>query len=428
LFVLPIADGSSLLPDIGARLFPLQRAARSAAEAGAAGFLAAEFSDSEGVSFEAFQRYGQAFAGACAWSPNSVEPAAFDRDFFARSFGENGQQAGLLDALLLDLADFKWQKLWEHPYMLDLTRTDWSRLRRLERRMMLARAVLDSLKSARDASFEQLDYLRFAVMNGQWLVKKYRTVEKIRHFAAHLQNGEATDGASEIVNTCLELVEDLNEIVETLQLLWLRSNRSEDVSHFLDLYELQSNYWQEIIEQIQSGNVLFDPRLPSRWIAHPAVAGVDRGHVFFRKTFDLRPGFRKAYLQAIGDTYLKVYVNGAFLDEVISNPGRAWRDRVKMWDVTKALRPGKNVIAVEAQNFEGAAAALNLYGEVEYEFGRSRTIASDPYWKTSGVEEQNWQALGFFDIQWLNVQPEEKHVRIIRPDFEGRRPSRIEEQ
>ncbi|MFQ6116390.1 MAG: hypothetical protein ACE5NG_20210, partial [bacterium] len=238
-----------------------------------------------------------------------------------------------------------------------------------------------------------------------------------------------------IIDKCLEVVEDLNQILEDLQLLWLRNYRAAGLPLLLDLYGYQIDYWQEKIDQIQRGHLSENPLLESQWIYHPSLeigGGPEQSvpHAFFRRTFEVLPGLRKAYLQAIAHSHLKIYLNGGFLGEVIDSETTSLQiesQRVKMWDITPLLHPGKNVIAVEAWNYApNHSAGLNIYGEIVYELGKTTKIKSDAYWKASSEEENNWRMLGFFDVQWLNAVPGMRNVVITKPKFNTGRASRIE--
>jgi hypothetical protein len=406
-------------------------------EAGALGAITSNWNDLGGATFREYNWYGYAFAAECSWSPAKVDIDDFNNNFFPQFFGTRAIEPELIYTLLMDLGDQTlWHEVWQHPF-LPLKKSNrplHKRILNLKVKMPLVLSLIDSLSKKAVRNKNHLDYLKFAAEQGLWLVKKYETSNQIEQITKMIYKNPDNHGVDQITEKSLELVEDLNAIIENLQLLWLRNYRQEGLPRLLDLYNLQIDYLQEKIDQIQLGDFLDDPQLESQWIYHPVWDSefneVTVPHAYYRKTFDVKPGFKKANLQAIADSYLKIYLNGGFLDEVIDSRTlslEAESQRVKLWDITALLQPGKNVIAVEAWNYRpNSSAGVNIYGEIEYELGRTEKILSNAYWKTSTQEERNWRKLGFFDVQWLNAVPRERGLVITKPNFKSQRPSRIQ--
>ena len=119
----------------------------------------------------------------------------------------------------------------------------------------------------------------------------------------------------------------------------------------------------------------------------------DNEVAFFRKTFEARPGVLKAILLGACDNKMVVFLNGQRVAE-IENYARA-----ASVDVTKHLRPGKNVLAVQAHNFTGPA-ALGVVLELVFDLGQRQWLVSDRTWQSSLVETKDWQQPGFTPKDW----------------------------
>ncbi len=119
----------------------------------------------------------------------------------------------------------------------------------------------------------------------------------------------------------------------------------------------------------------------------------DNQVAFFRKTFEAQPGVLKAILLGACDNKMIVFLNGQRVAE-IENYARA-----ASVDVTKHLRPGKNVLAVQAQNFTGPA-ALGVVLELVADLGQRQWLISDRTWQASLVETKDWQQPGFTPKDW----------------------------
>src|SRR4051812_40352103 len=69
---------------------------------------------------------------------------------------------------------------------------------------------------------------------------------------------------------------------------------------------------------------------------------------FFRKTFSLPKSTDEARLELTADNHFRVWLNGQFVGQ-----GDAWQ-QLYSFDVSRGLKPGTNLLAVEARNDGGA--------------------------------------------------------------------------
>lgn len=426
-----LSSGCSVFPDYFAVLPHIKAVILRGVAAGAKGAVAAQWSTAGNPTLLEPLQCGFAFAAACAWSPNQVDLQDFRQAYFAR-FGRNRQNMELIYSLLSDMSGrTQWWELRRHPFLAESSFSGdaLTGASRLSVHVTQAGSLLDSLPAQGPVEQQHVAYIRFAAQFGSLLATRVTTAYAIKSLRPQLETPPDANDAGGLVGKCLMLLEDLNQVAESLHCLRASSYKTNGQMPDLAIFDLQAAYWQEIMRQIQIGRFGESPILGNDWIRHPPIAdsGVP-GHAFFRKTFEVMRGFKTAYLQATAESHLKIYLNGAFVDEVIGGPrtSLAAEEAVKMWDMTSVLRPGKNVIAVEAWNYyPGAAAAINVYGEIVYELGRTEAIHSNEYWKTSTQSEHNWQTLGFFDVQWLNAHIQSDAPTLIKPDFQTGRASQL---
>jgi len=129
-----------------------------------------------------------------------------------------------------------------------------------------------------------------------------------------------------------------------------------------------------------------EPELRGPWIWHPEAR--DGGaNVFFRRRFDLphEVAVERASVAITADDRFVLYVNG---DEV--GRGGSW-ESVFRFDVSRALRPGTNCIAVEGTN-TGGACGLVVALAVRLADGRSIDIGTDEDWRASDAATEDWTA------------------------------------
>lgn len=111
-----------------------------------------------------------------------------------------------------------------------------------------------------------------------------------------------------------------------------------------------------------------------------------------RREFEVQGTITKATVAATADNHCQIYINKT---QVATSDEWA---QFATADVSKLLKPGKNVIAIAAQNAGGIAAAI-AYLRVETDKGVIE-IASDESWKVANTPTGDWQSTGFDEASW----------------------------
>ncbi len=137
----------------------------------------------------------------------------------------------------------------------------------------------------------------------------------------------------------------------------------------------------------------------SSWIWHAAdLPSPPPGKRWFRREFELpqASGWNKAQLWVAADNFAQVFVNGKLVGR--ANSFRATTDL----DVTAALRPGQNVLALEVENAGDAPnpAGVLVRLNVELKDGGPILVDGDASWKSSSQAMEGWQGLDFDDSAW----------------------------
>ena len=216
----------------------------------------------------------------------------------------------------------------------------------------------------------------------------------------------------------------------------MKTNKPEGLEYLLMRHDRQKAFWQEKIDQVKRGIFWVDPEIESSWIYHADVKTGEQSpvrvqHAYFRKSFSIPKGARSATLQLIGDTYVKLQVNGHDVGEVYvrrSNSLSAEHQRIKTFNILTLLTESKNVITAEAQDFSVAGSAgLNIYGELRFDDGSIQKIISDSTWKVSASIGFQWKNVSFDDSLWRNAVVKAYPYAVDRPDFVTGRASWIEQ-
>jgi hypothetical protein len=120
-----------------------------------------------------------------------------------------------------------------------------------------------------------------------------------------------------------------------------------------------------------------------KWIWAPKTT--DNQTIWFRRVFELPANAKAAKLWVGADDAAEVFVNGQTAGKF-----NGWRVSGPVANVTRFLKPGRNVIAVEAFNGKGAAGFL-LRLEVESRAGPD-VVVSDPDWELYRAKPSDWPA------------------------------------
>jgi hypothetical protein len=140
---------------------------------------------------------------------------------------------------------------------------------------------------------------------------------------------------------------------------------------------------------------------PERTPSHDAPVG----HRFFRHRVDMPPDarVRRAVWRLIADDRCTAYLNG----EKIGAQHHAG-DGLQPSGIAEMLKPGINVLAVDAENTSAAWADHNPAGllmslEIELQDGRKISARSDATWRASKDSSPDWAAVSFNDSRWVSA-------------------------
>ncbi len=114
---------------------------------------------------------------------------------------------------------------------------------------------------------------------------------------------------------------------------------------------------------------------------------------YIRKAITITKPVRRAYIRSTVDNLYWVFLNG---EEVGYH--WSWFD-YELWDISKRLRQGKNVVAFKGRNVDGPGGFHAQIG-IEYEDGTRELISSDKTWKFHIPEEEGWADIDFDDSAW----------------------------
>ena len=197
-----------------------------------------------------------------------------------------------------------------------------------------------------------------------------------------------------------------------------------------------------------------DERPP--WAAHAVTDGLGapganpraNGTLLLRRSFEVRPGLRRAVVNVSGLGHYEMTVNGARVGTGLLTPGWTDYDKTALYDtydVTASLRAGANAVGLVLGNgmynvaegryhkFVSRFRPLMAMGQVrlEYEDGTVAIVGTDEGWRVSSgpilfsnvyggedydarLEPRGWDQPGFDDKAWSKAIVTEVPGRVLR--------------
>ncbi|HBJ36763.1 MAG TPA: heme-binding protein, partial [Planctomycetaceae bacterium] len=126
--------------------------------------------------------------------------------------------------------------------------------------------------------------------------------------------------------------------------------------------------------------------------------GENSSQVAFRKTFTVSGEIKEARIAATCDNGFTLSVNG---QKALA--GKAW-ERLESGDITKMLKPGVNLVSVDATD-EGGLAGFIARIDVTDKSGKKTSIVTDKSWRSINKKDnttlgKDWQSASYNDSSW----------------------------
>ena len=409
---------------------------------GSRGVLTSNWNDYGGEELRELNYFGYAWTAECAWHPLDAERESFSDAFFRDFYGssEAAEAARAVYLMLSDpLASVTWNELWRHP-MLAPKPAPFPILWRLERFESIQPVVDRLAQRAAELSARNRDQwqcVKFVSQLNAWYAKKLRLGEWIRTSTQDTANHDLRTLADTVRQLSLDVLRDLAAVRETFERVWLTTNKPEGLDLLLRRYDRQASFWREKSEEVSRGQLWVDPLIESDWIYHPAANPGRRDsslsqvpRAWFAKVVDGIGNVTRAPLQLIGDTFATLWVNGDSVGSVYARRSLSLiveEQRIKVWDIARFLRPGRNFLVVEVSNFDPfGSAGFNLYAELNSAGEIHQTVKSDSTWRVTTAIQSGWQQGLGSDSSAVRAKPVSYPFQVIRPDLARGRSSWIE--
>jgi len=403
----------------------------------ARGTIISNWGDFGAPNFRALNYQGYAYGAESAWNPNPADQTATDRHFFQQHYGISDSR---IDALMLNLNEIanntNFREIWRQPFY----KTEETPGRQLFRSQQLIRhcrsahGLIAELRPLAKRNVDDFDYFVMAADLGLFMGEKLAFARRIDQINRNGLPSIAPLTAVDLERECSQLIQDLTILEEKYKNLWLRTNRSENLSRIINLFRLQCAHFEEALDQITSGNFNIQAELDSRFItAQPVTKDEKPAPAFLRKSFFVQnpDSLVSAHLQMIANSEASIFLNGEKIGGLIATRSLSLvveNQRVGWWLVRDKLQKGRNYLCVNVQGYKPQMpSAANVYLELVYADGRKVVIRSDQSWESTTRVADRWQIGEDQKTRWSPAIVTDKiNWKISAPLFARGFSSRIE--
>ncbi len=367
--------------------------------------------------------YGYAYSAACAWNINDSELTDFTKNYFTDFFNTSDSQIDEFYTLFsTQLNQFLWHDVFRHPALPFKTPVWWESSANRTTKNSWTLNILPTLKGnianakiVAKRNADHIEILQYMVNLNEWFVLKTQTQQLIND----LLNNNSSENKL-CINLIDKNIETIKKLRDEYKSIWLRYYKPENLNMIEDKYNRLIAYFEETKTNIKN-NTLHSPVIESKWIYLSTEKDNLVRNAKFKKSFDINSKVKSAKLQLLGDTYVKLYINGEFIDEIYARRSLSLLvdyGRILYVDITKYLKNGENTIEVVAQNFNNKGnAGFNLFANIITEDGQYELSSNETWWgKDLSNDNSSWQQALTKDYNYI----------VTEPNFETDRTSWIE--
>ena len=397
------------------------KAAYNNKDNGCLGVLTSTWGDMRYYSFRENEIFGAILNGAIAWTTLEFKYHKFISNYgflfygiekgslqkFNEMFKSLSKSASEYYRISVLLPPLFFTYFFKHPFPTKIFKPPFENYERLGD---LAVKCLDhyyELKPKVNFETDNFEYIEYGAELGKYLREKIGISQKVSD----------TLNKSELSSIDIQnAISDLNYIKEKMIYLknkfgklWLRAAKRPCLDSIMKLFDFLIREYNKKVSQINEKSYFEDPYIKSEWIWTADISNAIEP-CYFRKTFDIHQPIKKAVVQGIANNHMKIYINNEYVGQVLSRYSMSILPivlRVRTFDITNYLKEGKNIITIEAYNYDNYKGAINIYGQILSKNATVSEIITDSTWicrTIKSLETNDWQKLDFKENGWKQAK------------------------
>lgn len=402
---------------------------KSGLENEAIGMVNSNWGDYGAETFKEFVLYNYAWSAQCSWDYAQSDLSEFNKDYFYDFFGiDDARLTNIYTTLSNPLNQIIWHEVWRHP-MLNFKDPVWwepkiskaARISWNELTLPIVKTYIEELKSKARKNSDHFELLEFILQ----LNDCYKLKLETQIFLQSILKENSTENFGDLISLIDANIKSLSSLKKNYSNLWLKYYKESNLNLIENKFDRLIAYFEEIKEStlVQKLND-FNPLLESKWIYIQNDDSTYLTKAEFTTSFDIDTKPDEAYLQLMGDSYARLYINGIFIDKVYARRSLSllvdYR-RIKFVDIKPFLLEGKNTITVVVENFsKKSGAGLNLIACIET--GEKKMIIKSDDSKSIN----KWLGRDPNSNSWMDVVSKSYPYEVVAPNFKTKRTSWIE--
>lgn len=387
---------------------------------GCLGVITCSWGDQRYYSFRENEIFNPILTAAISWTFEPFDYEDFKSEYgflfygiekesvkkFNEMFTLLSSSASLYYRVNIRLPPFFFTYLFKHPFPAKKYEPSFKNYQELGSLATKCLMLYNEIKQKVLFESDNFEYIEYGAELAKFLCIKTDFSLKVSNA---LENPNLDEDLMDVLISEIKNMKDkLIDLMVNYEKLWLRAAKRPCLDSVLELFELLLKSYTEKINQIREGIRFVNPFLESEWI-WTEKSPVPDHPLYFRKIIDVNQPVRKVVIQGIACEHMKISLNGEMIGEVKSRFSLSPLPinlRVKVFDVSEILKEGKNILAIEAYDYEGFKGAINIYGQSVLKDGSVQQILSDDSWVCNSediYDSDDWLKLEFDDSNWSSV-------------------------
>ncbi len=406
---------------------------------GCLGVLTSTWGDQRYFSLRENEIFGAILTADKAWNMKKFEYDQFKNKYGFLFFGIDkkslisfknlftllSSSAELYYRLRLLLPPLFYTDFFKHPFASQRFKPGLKKYKQLEKIGEECVELYNKLIEKVNLEKNNFEYIQFGAELAKYCGEKIKLSVNISN---HLRKRHISKEKFQKIIEKIEYIRDkIIYLKDKYERLWLRAAKRPCLDYNLQLFDFLIKAYNNKIAQIKENVYFKNPYLESEWIwADEKISPLKPR--FFRKEIQINKPVKKALIQATVNTYMKIFINNKFIGKVLGRFSLSRLPillRVQVFDINQYLNQGKNILAIEAVNYDAYKGAFNIFGEIEFNDGNILEILSDKSWKYSKNDDytltDEWKKLNFESSDWKEVKsygpPPNLNGDIMKPDL-----------
>ncbi len=232
------------------------------------------------------------------------------------------------------------------------------------------------------------------------------------------------DQKDRIIQEFVVLREELTDLLEEYEYLWLKCSKKEGFKSIKQKYLWLIRFYNDKIDEIRTNSQWQDPNIPSELIYLDSSNIHNHYSTSYKKLIQVDEEIDQAYLQVIAGCFAKIYINNQYLGHVITRRTLNWvgiENNIQIFNIKEYIQKGENSLEIENIDYIGGVGLINLYGIIKLKSGSLIQIKTDKTWLGSNTRKKEWKKVKGFG------KPPKATGGLSYPDFENNIPSNADD-